>query len=79
MATALPLYTPVAHDQSVLSMLSPSHVTLYCRSTHMSSLCELRHGGKKKTLLNESVHWDQSMAWWELKSTLSWTVLSRVY
>lgn len=34
-------------------MLSPSHVTLYYRSTHMRSLCEprkLRQGVKKKRL-----------------------------
>ncbi len=58
MATALLLYTPVAHDQSVWSMLSPSHVTLYYRSTHMKSPCEhskLRYGEKKKTLLSKNV------------------------
>lgn len=40
MATALLLYMPVAHAQSVWCTLSPSHVTPYYRSTHMRSLCE---------------------------------------
>lgn len=46
-ATALLLYMPVAHDLSVWSTLSPSHVTYYYRSTHMRSRCEhskLGHG-----------------------------------
>lgn len=47
MATALLLYMPAAHDQSVLFTLSPSHVTLYYVSTRMSSRCEYsRHGEK---------------------------------
>lgn len=40
MATALPLYTPMAHAQSAWCTLSPSHVTPYYRKTHMRSLCE---------------------------------------
>lgn len=51
MVTALLLYMPVAHDQSVWSMLSQSHATLYYGNTHMRSLCE-HNKQKKKTLLS---------------------------
>lgn len=78
MATALPLYMPVAHAQPVLSMLSPSHVNLYYRSLHMRNLCEhseLRHGEKLK--------WRTGCVLGpyrvDLKRTVRWTVLSRVY
>lgn len=70
MATALLLFTPTGHDQSVLSMLSQSLVTMYCRSTRIRSLCEhseLIHVDKKTTELNcvlgaeeHSVKWMQS-------------------
>lgn len=79
MATALLLYMPMAQDQSVRSTLSLSHVTLYYRRTHMKGLCEyskLKHGEKT---LSKTLSWDQRTTWGDLKWTLSWTVLPRVY
>lgn len=43
-ATALRPCMPTAPGPSVWCTLSQSHVTLYYRSPHMKSLCELRHG-----------------------------------
>lgn len=80
MATALLPYMPTARDQSVLSMQSPSLLTLYYRNTRMKILCEHSKPGLVKRVfgvklcVGTTATCGATSGW-----TVSWTVLSRMH